>query len=126
MRRLITVLLGIALGLGLAACGGGPAATIGPFSGPEVTVGAVGLQYESTAIQLPAGRPLRIVLDNRDAGVPHDISIRKDGQELATSAIVTGPAMTEVRFGPLEPGEYQFVCTVHPAMTGTLTITAVP
>lgn len=119
-------LLAVALVLALGACGGGPAATIGPFSGAEATVRAVNIQFETTAIELPAGQPLRLVLDNQDAGVPHDVSIRQGGQELARSAIVSGPAMTEVRFGPLEPGSYQFACTVHPAMTGTLTITAAP
>ena len=36
---------------------------------------------------------------------------------------MTGPATTEVRFGPLAPGDYQFMCTVHPNMLGTLTVT---
>ena len=36
---------------------------------------------------------------------------------------MTGPATTEVRFGPLVPGSYQFMCTVHPNMLGTLTVT---
>ena len=36
---------------------------------------------------------------------------------------MTGPATTEVRFGPLPPATYQFMCTVHPNMLGTLTVT---
>lgn len=116
------MMLPVVLGAALLGCGGGPTATIGPFTGSEITVQAVNIQFEPREIQLPAGEPLRIVLDNRDAGVPHDIGIRQDGRDLGTSAIVTGPAMTEVRFGPLEPGTYQLVCTVHPSMTGTLAI----
>jgi plastocyanin len=115
-------MLPVVLGAAILGCGGGSAATLGPFSGAEVTVQAVDIQFEPGEIQLPAGQPLRIVLDNRDAGVPHDIGVRQDGRDLGTSPIVTGLAMTEVRFGPLEPGTYQYVCTVHPSMTGTLTI----
>jgi plastocyanin len=121
-RAVLMMMLPLVLGVALVGCGGGSAATIGPFSGSGITVQAVGIQFEPREIQLPAGQPLRIVLDNRDAGVPHDIGIRQDGRDLGTSAIVTGPAMTEVRFGPLEPGTYQYVCTVHPSMMGTLTI----
>ena len=107
----------------VAACGGA-AATVDPsFGGSTATVRAVNVAFETTQVTLPAGQPLRIILDNADAGVPHDVAISKDGSEVARSAIVTGPARTEVRFGPLTTGTYKFACTVHPAMTGTLTIT---
>ena len=36
--------------------------------------------------------------------------------------IITGPKATDYAVGPLAAGTYQFVCTVHPAMTGTLTV----
>jgi plastocyanin len=36
---------------------------------------------------------------------------------------VSGPATTEVRFGPLAPARYQFTCEVHPNMLGTLIVT---
>jgi len=107
----------------LAACGGS-AATVDPsFAGASVTVRAVNIAFETTQVTLPAGQPLRIVLDNADAGVPHAIVVSRDGAEISRSAIVTGPAQTEIRFGPLAAGSYAFACTVHPAMTGTLTIT---
>jgi plastocyanin len=63
------------------------------------------------------------VLDNRDAGVPHDIKVFQGGTTIGQSPAVTGPATTEVRIGPLAPGSYQFMCTVHPNMLGTLTVT---
>lgn len=109
--------------LAVAACGGA-AATVDPsFAGGTVTIRAANIAFETTQVTLPAGQPLRIILDNADAGVPHDIAISGNGSEVARSAIVTGPAQTEVRFGPLTAGTYSFHCTVHPAMTGTLTIT---
>jgi plastocyanin len=125
MRRTLLVTLSLAITAAVYGCGG-QVATLAPFTGSGITVQADDVQFSSREIQLPAGQPLRIVLDNRDAGVPHDISVRQGSQVLATSAIVSGPATTEVRFGPLEPGTYQFICTVHPAMTGTLTIVSAP
>jgi plastocyanin len=123
MRRAVAILMLLsAIAMLAAACQ--PGATALPsFSGPEATVSAVNIAFQPAEVTLPAGSPLRIVLDNRDAGVPHDIRISQGGREIATSPVVTGPGQTEVRFGPLPAGTYQFTCTIHPSMTGTLTIT---
>ena len=113
-----------ALSLIVLACGG-PSAPVdaAPFTGKEATVAAVNISYQPDEVRLPAGFPLRIVLDNRDAGVPHDIKVFQGDTTIAQSPAVTGPATTEVRFGPLAPGSYPFMCTVHPNMLGTLTVT---
>jgi len=123
MRRPILAVLAAVLGVALWGCGGGSSATVGPFSGAEVTVQAINIAFEPGEVQLPAGTPLRIVLDNRDAGVPHDIRVTDGDRVLGQSPTVTGPGETEVRFGPLSPGTYRFACAVHPSMTGTLTVT---
>jgi plastocyanin len=36
--------------------------------------------------------------------------------------VVTGPVTTDYQVGPLGAGAYTFVCSVHPNMTGTLTV----
>ena len=108
----------------VGACGGSNAPVdAAPFTGKEATVAAVNISFDPVEVTLPTGMPLRIVLDNKDNGVPHDIKVFQGGTTIAQSPIVTGPATTEVRFGPLAPGAYQFMCTVHPNMQGTLTIT---
>ncbi len=118
------VVLPLLVALVLAACGG-PSAPVdaGPFTGKEAAVKAVNLAYDPVEVSLPTGVPLRLVLDNRDNGVPHDIKVLQGDQSLGQSPVVTGPATTEVRFGPLAPASYQFMCTVHPTMTGTLIVT---
>ena len=123
-RAMAAVVAVIAGSLLVAACGG-PSAPVdaAPFTGKEATVVAVNISYDPDEVKLPAGFPLRIVLDNRDGGVPHDIKVFQGGTTIAQSPIVTGPATSEVRFGPLAPGDYQFMCTVHPNMLGTLTVT---
>ncbi len=56
----------------VAGCGSaGPAPTVeASFDGAQVTVRAVNVAFEPAEISLPAGTPLRIILDNQDSGVP--------------------------------------------------------
>ena len=70
------------LSLILAACGG-PSVPVdaAPFTGKEATVAAVNISYDPDEVKLPAGFPLRIVLDNRDGGVPHDIKVFQGGHD---------------------------------------------
>ncbi len=63
-----------------------------------------------------------MAFDNRD-GVPHNLEIRDaNGSVVFRGDIVTGPVVTVYDVPPLSAGAYQFICTVHPAMTGTLTV----
>ena len=125
-RAAAIVALPLALSMLAAGCsasgasGGGVAAS---FDGATATVEAVNIQFEPDTITLPAGQPLRIILDNQDAGVPHDVHVFQGDTDVATSPVVTGPGQTEVRFGPLRADRYTFQCTIHPDMIGTVVIT---
>lgn len=125
MRQLPRPILGLAMLLMLvtAACAQAQPVDVDPnFDGAQATVRAASIAFDPSEITLPAGTPLRIILDNQDSGVAHDIRVANGDQEIAVSPTVTGPAQTEVRFGPLEPGTYQLTCTIHPSMKATLTI----
>ena len=122
-RRNPVVLVAIAAFV-VGACGGPSApADAAPFTGKEATVAAVNIAYDPVEVSLPTGFPLRLVLDYRDNGVLDRIKVLQGDQSFGQSPVVTGPATTEVRFGPLPPATYQFMCTVHPNMQGTLTVT---
>jgi plastocyanin len=131
MRRRTPAALFLAVALAVVACsgpgtgdtGGNGAAAIGPFDGASITVEAVNLQFEPAIATMPSGRPLRLVLDNKDAGVPHDIHVFQGDTDYGTSSIVIGPGLTEVRFGPLTAARYSFQCTVHPDMKGEIIVT---
>lgn len=132
MRRRTPAVLLLVVALASGACssssgtgdaGGNGASAVGPFDGASVTVQAVGLQFEPTIVTLPSGKPLRIVLDNQDAGVPHDIHVLQGDTDLGKSSIVTGPGLTAVTFGPLQPARYAFECTIHPQMDGEIVVT---
>lgn len=117
-RRAASVVVAVLL---VAGCG--PAPDAAPFIGKGAVVQAINVTFEPVEITLPTGAPLRIVLDNRDTGVPHDVKVFQGDTNIAQSPVVTGPATTEVRFGPLAPARYQFMCTVHPTMLGSVIVT---
>lgn len=127
MHRSPAAATAAALLLGLsavvAACGAGSTGPDAPFAGVGTTIEAVNVQFEPDTVSLPAGQPLRLILDNKDAGVPHDLHVFDGDRDIGTSATIVGPGLTDVRFGPLQAGNYQFQCQIHPNMIGTLVIT---
>jgi cytochrome c oxidase subunit 2 len=76
------------------------------------------LQFDTDTIEAPAGEAFCIEFTNDDAA-PHDIGIVEtdyNGEDVAPGESITYviPAM--------EAGEYTFYCTIHPTMTGTLSV----
>ena len=76
-----------------------------------------------TTLEAPAGQPFKIAFSNNDSGVQHNVEIKKaDGSSAFRGEIVTGVTTITYDVPALEAGAYTFNCTVHPAMTGTLTV----
>jgi plastocyanin len=145
-RALLAASLAISAALLLAACGSAAVPTIPPVASqpvasqpvasqpatdptpvggsqaPGTLIVALAVQFDPVEVVVPAGQPLTITFDNQDPGIPHDLVIRDaNGREIANSGIINGPAQAQLGLGPLEPGAYPFVCTVHPNMVGTIT-----
>src|SRR5262245_47852865 len=108
--------------------GGGtpaPQATLGPDA-TVVDLVAQGVAFDKKELEVPAGQPFGINLDNKDSpGLPHNVEIRKqDGTPIANPPPIDGGQSTTYSYEPLDAGTYTFICNVHPipAMTGTLTV----
>jgi len=105
--------------------GGGGA---GPGPGPvAVTLVAQNILYDLKTITANAGEEVTITLDNRDAGVLHNVAVYTDrsaSQQIVAGAIITGPATEDVTFtAPASPGTYYFRCDVHPdTMNGAFVV----
>jgi len=106
--------VGLALGdrPGEEEAGGGP----GP---PESsTVVASGLQFDPTQLSFTSGAEVTLTLDNRDAGIDHNLSIYRDEgatQPIFQGEIFKGPATKAYTFTlDAPPGSYLFHCDVHP------------
>jgi plastocyanin len=90
-------------------------------TGPAVRVAAEELSFTTDRLSAPAGKDFRIVFDNRASGIAHNVSVYDDGSAIEQGEIVTGPTTATYGVPPLDPGEYRFVCDVHPdQMTGIL------
>ncbi|GIV00744.1 MAG: hypothetical protein KatS3mg014_2359 [Actinomycetota bacterium] len=89
------------------------------------TVVAQAMAFDTATIVLPANREHTITFENKDAGVQHNIAIYRDSslsEQLFNGELITGPATTTYTIPPLPPGEYYFLCIVHPMMNGTVIV----
>lgn len=99
-----------------------PAAS-GGAAGATVELTAQNIQYDKTELEAPAGQAFALKFSNQDAGVPHNVAIKgASGADVFKGEIVTGPTDTTYQVAALPAGTYTFYCSVHPNMTGTLTV----
>ncbi|HEY3523562.1 MAG TPA: cupredoxin domain-containing protein [Candidatus Limnocylindrales bacterium] len=109
---------------GAGGASGSPAASGGGGGGAgSVEIDAQGIQFTTQSVTAPAGTKFTLTFKNQDNGIPHDVQIKDgSGTEVFKTDIITGVADKSYDVGPLQPGSYPFVCTIHPNMTGTLTV----
>jgi plastocyanin len=99
----------------------------GPGGGPAVvTIVAQNIKFDKGTITATAGLDVTVTLDNRDAGVLHNIAFytnRSATSKIFGGAIITGPATETFTFPAPGAGNYFFRCDVHPdTMTGTFIV----
>ena len=100
-----------------------PPAPSGEATGPTLEIAALNVAFDQSALQAPADAPFTIHFKNDDAGVPHNVEIKDpSGGQAYLGAIINGVAEIDYAVPPLPAGDYTFICTVHPNMTGTLTV----
>jgi mono/diheme cytochrome c family protein/plastocyanin len=101
---------------------GAPSESQAP-GGAVLQESALNIAFEVASLSAPADTAFQIQFDNKDAGIPHNIAIHDaNGAELFKGEIITGPAQATYDVPALKAGTYTFVCSVHPNMTGTLTV----
>ena len=103
---------------------GSPAASpAASTTGNVVNQTALNLKFGTAVLQAPANQAFTIHFDNQEAGLPHDIQISDPaGNVFFKGETVTGPKSIDYAVKALPAGSYPFSCSVHPAMTGTLTV----
>jgi plastocyanin len=108
--------------------GGGPTATPSAATNGEVVEISVAtdaggaLTFDPGEITVPAGATVRLTFTNR-ATVPHNLTF-DDPIGAATDTVIDPGDSQTIEFTAPEPGEYTFVCTLHPGMEGTLLVEA--
>jgi plastocyanin len=99
-----------------------PQSSVAP-TGQVLELAAQNIAFSTANLQAPADQPFTIHFKNNDPSVPHDVEIMDASGAVAfTGGIITGPTETNYAVPALKAGTYTFVCTVHPNMTGTITV----
>jgi plastocyanin len=126
----------------LAACGasaaspvptpeGSPAATpIPAFDGLVIDVVADGQVFSKTELEVPAGAPFRILLDNQDKQTAHGVAIgvgdtpaaAREAELVYKGEILSGPGIQAYDVPAMAAGTYWFFCQPHASMNGTITV----
>jgi cytochrome c oxidase subunit II len=102
-----------------ALASGSPPPSDGGDCATTIQVAAIpSLQFDTDAIQAPAGEAFCIELTNNDTA-PHDIGI--DAIDFNGEDVPPGEARTYL-IPAMDAGDYQFHCTLHPTMVGDLTV----
>jgi plastocyanin len=102
-----------------------PAGACAP-TGTTVELMAMDSVFDADCLAAAAGKPFEIVLDNMDAGIPHNVAIYTDESAetpLFVGETFSGPDVVTDQVPALEAGSYFFRCDVHPTtMTGTFEV----
>jgi plastocyanin len=144
VRRTPTSLVLAALLLVLAACGtpaappgsphesaadatspatGLPSPTEEPGEIVEVSVRTDGndLTFDPAEITVPTGATVRLTYTNEARSLAHNL-VFIDPLSVGTALQVAAGDSETFEFVAPEPGEYTFVCTLHPGMSGKLIV----
>ena len=105
----------------LAACGGGDDAGNGDGGngdgnggGGEVTVVARDFEFDPTSLSVASGDTVTVT---NEGSAPHTFTVQDGEVDVQVEAGQTADVTID-----LEAGDYEYVCTLHPQMTGTLTV----
>ena len=79
------------------------------------------LEFDPTAVSAPAGATLQVTFENNSAALPHNLTFGEPINQ-ATETVVDPGGTDALEFPAPDPGDYQYVCTLHPGMEGTLTV----
>ena len=91
--------------------------------GTVITIAALNIAFDTASLSAPADQAFEIEFANNDAGIPHNVEIKDaGGASVFTGEIFNGVETRTYDVPALPAGSYTFLCTVHPNMTGTLTV----
>jgi plastocyanin len=122
-RRRAALAAAAALALLAGACGGDDGAELGTPPAGDVVIVADTASFTPDRVDLSTGRDVTVVLQIDDRDLTHNIRF-PEVEGNPKTRLERGPRYQtlEVRFD--RPGEYRYVCDLHPTMRGVANATA--
>ena len=117
VRRLLVAVALVGL---VAACGGDDEVAEGPADPvTELTITSTKTAFDIEHFKVPVGEEITITYVNDDDGISHNFNLK--GVEGGKTDLERGPDRKKATFTIDEPGEYEYLCDVHPVqMKGTI------
>ncbi len=111
-----------------ATASGSAAASPSAASGQtvELTIGTKTndeLEFDPNSAKVPSGALVKVTFHNQAATLPHNLTFG-DPINAATDPVVAPGGTATVEFTAPAPGNYTWMCTIHPVMKGTLEVEA--
>ncbi len=95
----------------------------GAAGGPNLDLEAKNTAYDKASLEAPADAAFTITFKNDDPAVTHNVEIKDaTGASVFRGEIFQGVDSRVYPVPALKAGTYTYNCTVHPNMTGTLTV----
>jgi hypothetical protein len=120
VRRTLLLALGASLVTACVAATGaaGPPPAVPPGG---ILLAAEGLSFDRQRLDVPAGRPFPLLLQNRETA-PHNVTVLDvaTGRTVFVGETFSGPDVRTYDMPAIPAGTYGFRCDVHPEMSGTL------
>src|SRR5205085_467383 len=77
-------------------------------------------KFDPETVTVKSGLDVVVVFNN-ESTLPHNLAFQKPMSGYTRLVMAPGESDT-IRVTPPGPGEYQFVCTIHPMMIGSLVV----
>ena len=90
--------------------------TIGTKTGDE-------LEFDPDSAKVPSGAVVKVTFQNRATTLPHNLTFGAP-INAATDPVVAPGTSATVEFTAPAPGDYTWMCTIHPSMQGKLEVDA--
>lgn len=118
LRRIAAAAAALGLVVALAACSEAkpdvvPSHDLPGGATPAVTVRVIDNRYEPADVEIEAGQAVRWVFEGQ---AEHDV-VAEDGS-FVSELVTTGEYVHVFD----EPGEWKYDCSIHPEMTGSVTV----
>lgn len=116
-RSRVAALVGVALVLTAAGCSSGSNDSDGGAEASSTTVVVQDMAFTPSSLTVTAGQTVTWQFDDR--GVPHNV-VGLDAAKALMNSPIQPTGSYSVTFA--DPGTYEYECTLHPEMRGSVTV----